>query len=81
MLERDKGHVYGGILLDHDLQLNTITAFGQNLSGSQVVDGINMLHFSGCSHYDPLHESGKIACYGNNQAGNSRIIGIQNLVV
>lgn len=40
ILERDRGHVYGGILLDHDLQLNTITARDHGLSGTQVVDGI-----------------------------------------
>jgi CheY-like chemotaxis protein len=45
IIRRDVGRVYGGILLDHDLQEQTITAADVRLSGSNVVlELIN--HFS-----------------------------------
>lgn len=40
LLERDKGHVYAGICLDHDLQQQTKTTADCKLSGSTVVDSI-----------------------------------------
>ncbi len=40
MIKRDKGHVYGGIMLDHDLQMRQVVADDGNISGSQLVDAI-----------------------------------------
>lgn len=36
LIRRDPGYVYGGILLDHDLQLQAMTDDDQDLSGTQV---------------------------------------------
>lgn len=36
LIRRDRGAVYAGVLLDHDLDLRTITADDETLSGSQV---------------------------------------------
>lgn len=38
LLARDKGHVYAGILLDHDLQQQTAIEKDLYLSGEQVVE-------------------------------------------
>jgi len=40
ILQRDRGTVYGGILLDHDLQKRTITQMDKSLSGTQVIEAI-----------------------------------------
>lgn len=40
MIERDQGYVYGGILLDHDLQSQIVLASDQKLSGSHVIEAI-----------------------------------------
>ena len=40
LLARDKGNVYGGILLDHDLQMQTVTRTDRYLCGSDVVNAI-----------------------------------------
>ena len=40
MLKRDRGHAYGGILLDHDLQMGLVTAADRDLSGTQVVEAM-----------------------------------------
>ncbi len=40
MLERDHGRVYGGILLDHDLQKRTVLDSDQKVSGSHLVGAI-----------------------------------------
>lgn len=40
MLKRDRGHVLGGILLDHDLQMRVVTAADRDLSGTQVVEAM-----------------------------------------
>lgn len=40
LLVRDRGRVYAGILLDHDLQLQTATETDIYLSGEQVVDAV-----------------------------------------
>lgn len=42
VLERDRGSVYAGILLDHDLQEQAATDSDRHLSGSDVVDAIIM---------------------------------------
>ncbi len=41
LLERDKGYVYAGICLDHDLQRQTVIASDNDLSGSTVVHAIS----------------------------------------
>lgn len=38
LIRRDSGYVYGGILLDHDLQLQARTENDRELSGTQVVE-------------------------------------------
>lgn len=40
ILERDRGAVYAGILLDHDLQQRAATGADETLSGTQVVEAI-----------------------------------------
>ena len=40
ILQRDRGTVYGGMLLDHDLQKRTVTQMGKSLSGTQIIDSI-----------------------------------------
>lgn len=40
VLQRDKGHVYAGICLDHDLQQQAVTSSDRDLSGTTVVDRI-----------------------------------------
>jgi CheY-like chemotaxis protein len=40
ILQRDRGTVYGGILLDHDLQKRTVTQMDKSLSGTQVIEAI-----------------------------------------
>ncbi len=40
ILERDRGKVYSGIVLDHDLQEKTVTEADQYLSGQDLVDTI-----------------------------------------
>jgi CheY-like chemotaxis protein len=40
ILERDRGNVYAGILLDHDLQQLAATGADEYLSGTQVVEAI-----------------------------------------
>ena len=40
VVERDRGRVYAGILLDHDLQHQTASESDRFLSGSDVVDAI-----------------------------------------
>jgi|GEM_PF-6428533 len=40
MLERDRGHVYAGLMLDHDLQDRAITAMDRHLSGRHVVQAV-----------------------------------------
>lgn len=45
VIRRDPGYVYGGILLDHDLQEQTITQADKGLSGTNVVIEI-ITHFS-----------------------------------
>jgi len=40
VIERDPGHVYGGILLDHDLQERTVSTADEQLSGMDVADAI-----------------------------------------
>jgi len=40
LLERDRGNVYAGILLDHDLQQQISTEADRHLSGSNVVESI-----------------------------------------
>lgn len=42
VLHRDRGSVYAGILLDHDLQEQAATDSDRHLSGSDVVDAIIM---------------------------------------
>ena len=37
ILQRDRGRVYAGILLDHDLQEQTITQTDRLISGSDIV--------------------------------------------
>jgi CheY-like chemotaxis protein len=41
ILKRDRGHVYSGILLDHDLQEQTLTAIDRHLSGTDIVKAID----------------------------------------
>ena len=36
LIRRDRGHVYGGVLLDYDLNQRTITEDDETLSGSDV---------------------------------------------
>ncbi len=38
LIRRDKGHVYAGIMLDHDLQEHTVNDADQLLTGMTVVD-------------------------------------------
>ena len=40
IVRRDRGHAYGGILLDHDLQIELVTSADRDLSGTQVVETI-----------------------------------------
>ena len=40
MLERDSGHVYGGILLDHDLQMKHVASSDRDITGSQVINAL-----------------------------------------
>lgn len=40
ILTRDRGSVYSGIMLDHDLQQGTLTSTDQALSGTNVVKAI-----------------------------------------
>ena len=40
ILERDRGDVYGAILLDHDLTERTVTERDRSLSGSDVVGAV-----------------------------------------
>lgn len=40
ILQRDRGSVYAGIMLDHDLQENVVTCDEMDLSGKNVVDVI-----------------------------------------
>src|SRR6056297_849675 len=40
ILERDRGYVYAGLMLDHDLQLQTATEADKGLSGSNIVDAV-----------------------------------------
>jgi CheY-like chemotaxis protein len=40
ILRRDRGSVYGGILLDHDLERKTVTQMDKSLSGTTVVESI-----------------------------------------
>ncbi len=40
LLKRDRGHVYGGICLDHDLQQRAVIQSDRELSGSTVVDSV-----------------------------------------
>ena len=40
MLQRDKGRVYGGILLDHDLHMRGVLASDKKVSGSEIVETI-----------------------------------------
>ncbi|MCP4577193.1 MAG: hypothetical protein GY846_13000 [Deltaproteobacteria bacterium] len=40
LLARDRGDVYGGILLDHDLQLQTATEKDRFLCGNDVVNAV-----------------------------------------
>ncbi len=40
LLARDRGHVYSGILLDHDLQQQTASDSDKNLSGEHVVEAV-----------------------------------------
>ncbi|MGV8080955.1 MAG: cyclic-phosphate processing receiver domain-containing protein [Syntrophales bacterium] len=40
LLERDRGRVYAGIMLDHDLQLNIASDSDRLLSGSNLIESI-----------------------------------------
>jgi CheY-like chemotaxis protein len=40
ILRRDRGRVYAGLLLDHDLQEQTITQMDRHLSGSDLIQVI-----------------------------------------
>jgi len=40
LIKRDKGNVYAGIMLDHDLQENIVTQADISLNGMNVVDAI-----------------------------------------
>jgi CheY-like chemotaxis protein len=40
LLARDRGNVYGGILLDHDLQMQTATEKDRFLCGNDVVNAV-----------------------------------------
>lgn len=40
MIRRDKGYVYAGLMLDHDLQENIVTQADISLNGMNVVDAI-----------------------------------------
>jgi len=40
LIKRDRGNVYAGIMLDHDLQESTVTDADRNLTGKDVVDTI-----------------------------------------
>ncbi|NDY73837.1 hypothetical protein DO021_18900 [Desulfobacter hydrogenophilus] len=43
LIRRDKGHVYAGIMLDHDLQEHTVNDVDQLLNGMSVVD--TLIHY------------------------------------
>ena len=45
LIRRDRGHVYGGVLLDHDLQQRAMTEDDESLSGSDVALSL-IEHFS-----------------------------------
>ena len=45
LIRRDRGHVYGGVLLDYDLQQRTMTEDDESLSGSNVALSL-IEHFS-----------------------------------
>jgi hypothetical protein len=45
LIRRDLGHVYGGVLLDHDLGQRAMTADDESLSGSNVAIAL-IEHFS-----------------------------------
>ena len=45
LIRRDPGHVYGGVLLDHDLGQRAMTADDESLSGSNVAIAL-IEHFS-----------------------------------
>lgn len=40
ILQRDRGYVYAGIMLDHDLQMQTATEADKGLSGTDIVDAV-----------------------------------------
>ncbi len=40
MLERDRGYIYAGVCLDHDLQQRAVIASDHNLSGTTVVRAV-----------------------------------------
>lgn len=40
ILKRDRGNVYGGIMLDHDLQQRAMTSMDRTLSGTDVAQTI-----------------------------------------
>lgn len=40
ILEKDRGYIYAGIMLDHDLQMQAATEADKGLSGSDVVEAI-----------------------------------------
>ena len=40
LLERDRGHVYAGICLDHDLQQQVAVASDHDLSGTTVIKAV-----------------------------------------
>ena len=40
MLERDRGYIYAGLCLDHDLQRRAMTGADLNMDGNTVVDAI-----------------------------------------
>ena len=40
ILKRDRGNVYGGIMLDHDLQQRAMTSMDKALSGTDVTQAI-----------------------------------------
>ncbi|MFW6101028.1 MAG: cyclic-phosphate processing receiver domain-containing protein [Bacteroidota bacterium] len=40
ILEKDRGYVYAGIMLDHDLQMQTATEADKALSGSDIVNAV-----------------------------------------
>lgn len=40
IIERDGGYVYGGMMLDHDLQSQTLVPSDRGLSGSHIIEAI-----------------------------------------